>query len=66
MKIFQRVIKKELMKHLTKNEMFNKGQHSFVPERSTQTQLLSHFNIFDSLAEGRKTRYSVSRLHQGV
>ena len=52
MKIFERVIKKEIMKHLTENEMFNKGRHGFVPGRSTQTQLLSHFNdIFDTLAE---------------
>ena len=27
MKIYERVIKKEIMKHLTENEMFNKGQH---------------------------------------
>ena len=55
MKIFERVIKKEIMKHLTENEMFNKGQHGFVPGRSTQTQLLSHFNdIFDTLAEGKR------------
>ena len=55
MKIFERVIKKELIKHLMENEMFNKGQHGFVPGRSTQTQLLSHFNdIFDTLAEGKR------------
>jgi len=55
MKIFERVIKKEIMKHLAENELFNKGQHGFVPGRSTQTQLLSHFNdIFDTLAEGKR------------
>ena len=55
MKIFERVIKKEILKHLTENEMFNNGQHGFVPGRSTQTQLLSHFNdIFDTLAEGKR------------
>ena len=55
MKIFERVIKKEIMKHLKENEMFNKSQHGFVPGRSTQTQLLSHFNdIFDTLAEGKR------------
>ena len=55
MKIFERVIKKELIKHLTENEMFNKRQHGFVPGRSTQTQLLSYFNdIFDTLAEGKR------------
>ena len=43
------------MKHLTENEIFNRGQHGFVPGRSTQTQLLSHFNdIFDTLAEGKR------------
>ena len=55
MKIFERVIKKEIMKHLTENELFNKGQHGFVPGRSMQTQLLSHFNdIFYTLAKGKR------------
>ena len=43
------------MKHLTENKMFNKGQHGFVPGRSTQMQLLSHFNdIFYTLAEVKR------------
>ena len=54
-KVFERVIKKKIMAHLIENEMFNGGQHGFVPGRSTQTQLLSHFNdVFDTLAEGKR------------
>merc|ERR1712239_43374 len=54
-KVFERVIKKKIMAHLIENKMFNGGQHGFVPGRSTQTQLLSHFNdVFDTLAEGKR------------
>ena len=55
MKIFERVIKKKIISHLTSNKQFNKGQHGFVPGRSTQTQLLSHYNdIYDTLMEGKR------------
>ena len=56
MKIFERVIKKRIiMKHIVDNEEFNKGQHGFVPGRSTQTQLLSHLNdIFEAYMEGKR------------
>ena len=55
MKVFERVIKKKIMTHLIENDMFNKGQHGFVPGRSTQTQLLSHYNdIYDTLTEGKR------------
>ena len=55
MKIFERVIKKKIMKHLIKNQTFNDGQHGFVPGRSTQTQLLAHYNeIYEALMEGKR------------
>ena len=55
MKVFERVIKKEIMKHLIDNDMFNRGQHCFVQGRSTQIQLLSHYNdIYDTWAQGKK------------
>ena len=55
MKIFERVIKKQIMKHLIEIDMFNKGQNGFITDRSTQIQLLSDFNdIFDKLAEGKR------------
>merc|ERR1711962_659041 len=41
MQVFERVIKKKITDHLVNNKMFNDGQHGFVLERSTQTQLLS-------------------------
>ena len=44
MKVFERVIKKKIIKHLTEKQKCNDGQHGFVPGRSTQTQLLCHYN----------------------
>ena len=55
MKVFERVIKKKIIKHLTDNQKFNEGQHGFVPGRSTQTQLLAHYNdIYETLMEGKR------------
>ena len=52
MKIFERVIKRNIMKHLTEQNLINSGQHGFVPGRSTQTQLLQHYcDIFETLSE---------------
>merc|ERR1712236_171133 len=46
MKVFERVIKKKII------EQINDGQHGFVPGRSTQTQLLCHYNdIYEALTE---------------
>merc|ERR1712243_65277 len=55
MKIFECVLKKHIMNHLVDNNKFNNGQHSFVPGRSTQKQLLSHLNdIFEAYMEGKR------------
>ena len=52
MKIFERVIKRHIIKHLIQQNLINPGQHGFVPGRSTQTQLLQHYcEIFETLAE---------------
>ena len=40
------------MKHLISNNLLNKGQHGFVPGRSTQTQLLLHFETIYSALMG--------------
>ena len=56
MKVYERVMKKNIMKHLIKNNLFNKGQHGFVPGKSTQTQLLVHReNIFKNMKSGNET-----------
>ena len=55
MKIFERVIKQKIMQHILKNHQLNKGQHGFVPGRSTQTQLLAHYNdIYETMMEGKR------------
>ena len=53
MKVYERIIAKNIIKHLTKNQLFNENQHGFVPGKSTQTQLLLYYkDIFESLKEG--------------
>ena len=55
MKVFERVIKRYIVKHLVQQNLINPGQHGFVPGRSTQTQLLQHYcDIFESLSEGTR------------
>ena len=55
MKIFERVVKKKIVKHLVDNQKLNEGQHGFVPGRSTQTQLLCHYeDIYEALVEGKR------------
>ncbi|CAL4191003.1 unnamed protein product, partial [Meganyctiphanes norvegica] len=55
MNIFERVIKRNIIKHLIGQNLTNPGQHGFVPRRSTQTQLLQHYcDICESLSEGSR------------
>ena len=55
MKVFERVIKKVIMKHLIENQKLNDGQHGFVRGRSTQSQLLAHYSdIYETLMEGKR------------
>ena len=55
MKIYERIIAKNIIEHLTKNHMFNKNQHGFVPGKSTQTQLLAYYkDIYDILQKGTR------------
>ena len=55
MKIFERVIQPKIIEHLVKNKKLNKGQHGFVPNRSTQTQLICHYNeIYEAVVEEKR------------
>ena len=50
MKVFERVIKMHLLKHLQENDLIKQNQHGFVSGRSTQTQLLQHYSdVFEAL-----------------
>ena len=52
MKVFERVIKSYLLKHLESNILIRNNQHGFVSGRSTQTQLMQHYcDVFDALQE---------------
>ena len=44
MKVFERVIKMHLIKHLQENDLIKQNQHGFVSGRSTQTQMLQHYS----------------------
>ena len=43
-KIFERVFRKALVKHLEENDLMSDGQHGYRSLRSTLTQLLGHFD----------------------
>ena len=53
MKVFERVVKSSILKHLVEKGLINPGQHGFVPGKSTQTQLLEHFcDVYEAIADG--------------
>ena len=52
-KVFERVVRKALVKHLEENGLLPDGQHGFRALRSTLTQLLSYWDlILDELEQG--------------
>merc|ERR1711915_116982 len=52
-KVFERVLKVYIVKHLEKNKLLKENQHVFISGRITQTQLLRHYwDIFEALSEG--------------
>ena len=42
MKLFERILRKKLMKHIEKNNLISKNQHAFLSGRSCMSQLLEH------------------------
>ena len=52
-KVFERVVQKALIRHLTENSLMVDGQHGFPALRSTLTQLLGHIDaILEALESG--------------
>ena len=52
-KIFERVLRRALVKHVDENDILPTGQHGSRALRSTLTQLLSHWDtILDGLEQG--------------
>ena len=53
MKVFERVLKVQLVSHRIKNDLLKKNQHVCVAGRNTQTQLLQHYtDVFEAISEG--------------
>ena len=50
-KIFEKVLRKHVVSHLEKNNLFNKTQHGFRAGRSCLSQLLSHYDKILSLLD---------------
>ena len=51
-KVIERLIKREIVKHLTLYSLIHPKQHGFIPEHSTLSQLLEHYEeIFQLLEE---------------
>ena len=53
-KVFERVVRRALVKHLEENDLLPHGQHGFRAFRSTLTQLLSYWDtILGELEQGK-------------
>ena len=52
-KIYERVLRKQMVAHLVENNLLNSKQHGFRSGKSCLTQLLHHFDgIIESLSSG--------------
>ena len=53
MKIFERVLKVHLVRHMEANNLLKHNQHGFVSGMITQMQLLQHYSdMYEALSEG--------------
>ena len=50
-KIFEKVIRKNIVSYMDKHHLFNESQHGFRQARSCLSQLLSHYNQILNLLE---------------
>ena len=52
-KIFEKILRKNIVEYMNTNSLFNKNQHGFRSGRSCLSQLLDHFDqIMDILEDG--------------
>ena len=51
-KVFERVVRKAIVKHMQENDLMSDGQHGFRSLRSTLTQLLAHYDAVLESLEG--------------
>ena len=59
-KVFERIIKNELVFYLTRNQLFNETQHGFRKARSTQTNLIEYY---ESILHQLETNTSVDSIY---
>ena len=53
MKVFERVLKVQLVRHLETNDLLKQNQHGFIVGRSTQTKFLQHYtDVFEAISVG--------------
>lgn len=54
-KVFESIVKRRLIKFLSDNELLNKSQHGFLPNKSTETAILDFTkNVLEGLENGDK------------
>ena len=53
-KLFEKIIRKNIVEHLERNNLFNPNQHGFRSGRSCLSQLLSHYDKILALLESGK------------
>ncbi|CAL4059781.1 unnamed protein product, partial [Meganyctiphanes norvegica] len=54
-KVFEKVFKKNVTKHLIDNNKLNNGQYGFMPGPSKQSELLAHYNyIYEEIIERKR------------
>ena len=44
-KVFESIVKEEIIKHISANNLLSNTQHSFLPKRSCMSQLLEFWNL---------------------
>ena len=54
-KVFERVVRKEIIRHLAANHLLNSTQHGFVSKRSCLTQLVEYYSNILNLLEKHGT-----------
>ena len=55
-KVYERVVRKHMVRYLDANNMLSDKQHGFRSNRSCLTQMLEHFDsIFEGLTQGKDT-----------
>ena len=58
-KLFEKIVRKHIVEHMDKNNLFNPSQHGFRSGRSCLSQVIAHYNkILSILEEGSNVDFA--------